>query len=133
MHRAAPLALLLAAACAGRTPPPHISRPDPEAARVIASAADQVRRCYRAPRAGRGGRGIVTVLRVAYAPDGMLAELPAIVTQSGVTADNSAAAGPMAEAAVLAVVRCAPVRLPAAQYRGGWNSFELTFSPRAVA
>lgn len=102
--------------------------------RVIAMAADQVRRCYRPPpRLDRGARGIVTRLRVAYAPDGALAELPSLVEQNGVTDENRASATPLAEAAALAVVRCAPLRLPPEQYSGGWNSFVLTFSYKAIA
>jgi hypothetical protein len=109
------------------------ARPDPGMARVIAMAADQVKRCYQAPRVGRDGRGIATVLRVAYAPDGTLAELPALVLQRGVTDENRAAAAALAEAAALAVVRCAPLKLPPERYRNGWDSFVLTFSPKAVA
>ncbi len=130
MRRFAPLAGALLAGCVATTPPP---RPDPAMARVIAMAANQVRRCYRAPRIGRGGGGIVTVLNVAYAPDGTLATLPALAGQLGVTAANAAAAEALAEAAALAVTRCVPLRLPAAQYRGGWDSFQLTFSPKAMA
>ena len=110
-----------------------VPRPDPALVRVIAMAADQVRRCYRAPRAQRGARGIVTVLRVAYAPDGNLAELPSLVTQRGVTEENARAASEMAEAAARAVVTCVPLKLPAERYRNGWDSFVLTFSQKAVA
>ncbi len=134
MRRTATLStLMLLAACAPVPVAVAPHRPDPEAQRVIAMAADQVKRCYQAPRVGRGARGIVTVLRVAFAPDGTLAELPQLIGQRGVTDDNRAAAPPLAEAAALAVVRCAPLRLPPERYRGGWDSFELTFSPRAVA
>lgn len=131
--RAAPYAALLLAGCAQQqaalTPP----RPDPEVARVVAMAADQVRRCYRAPRVGRGASGIVTVLSVAYAPDGTLAELPSLARQRGVTVETVVAARQLAEAAARAVIQCAPLRLPAERYRDGWDSFELTFSPKAVA
>lgn len=100
---------------------------------MVALAADQVKRCYHAPRGGRGARDIVTVLRVAYAPDGTLAELPALVAQRGVTDMNRALAAGLAEAAALAVVNCVPLKLPAERYPRGWDSFELTFSPKAVA
>ena len=120
-------------ACAAPPRPVASPHPDPEMARVIAIAADQVRRCYRAPPGQRGGRGIVTILRVSYAPDGTLAELPVVLAQRGATADNIAAARNLAEAASLAVIRCVPLHLPAERYRGGWDSFDLTFSPKAVA
>ncbi|WP_156679988.1 hypothetical protein [Sphingomonas profundi] len=108
-------------------------RADPEMARVIASAADQVRRCYRAPRVGRAGGSIVTTLRVNYAPDGTLAELPRLLGQRGVTEANAYVAQQLAEAATLAIIRCAPISLPPERYSNGWDSFDLTFSPKAVA
>ncbi len=123
----------LLAGCVHRQAAIAPRRPDPEVVRVVAMAADQVRRCYRGPRVGRAASGIVTVLSVAYAPDGTLAELPSLARQRGVTSDTVVAARQLAEAAALAVVRCVPLRLPAERYRGGWDSFELTFSPKAVA
>jgi hypothetical protein len=46
-----------------------------------------------------------------------------------VDSDNGAEAPRMAEAASLAVIRCAPLRLPPDQYALIWHSIELTFSP----
>jgi hypothetical protein len=37
----------------------------------------------------------------------------------------------MAEAAGLAVMRCAPVRLPPDKHKEGWSTLELIFSPAA--
>jgi hypothetical protein len=108
-------------------------RQDPEVARAVELAADQVKRCYRAPRAQRDGRGIVTSLRVAYAPDGTLAELPSLVSQRGVSDDNARIAADLADAAASAVVRCTPLKLPPERYRNGWDSFVLTFSQKAAA
>lgn len=101
------------------------------AASSIATAAAQVQRCYRAPRVPHGGRQIATRLRVRFTPDGALAGLPAILSQSGVTADNRPYAEAMGEAAILSVIRCAPLHLPAESYAHGWDEFDLTFSPRA--
>jgi hypothetical protein len=39
----------------------------------------------------------------------------------------------MAEAATLAVIRCAPVRLPPELYRAGWSEMDFSFSPRRLA
>lgn len=128
--RALLLALLLSGCIVGRTTP----GPDAQlAARATAMAAAQVRRCYRSPRLGHDARQIVTVLGVRFAPDGTLAELPRVISQSGITPSNRPFAGRMAEAAILAVMRCAPLKLPPAAYAGGWDSFQLTFSPRMVA
>jgi hypothetical protein len=98
---------------------------------VLSSAASQVKRCYRAPRVSHAGRQIVTIVRMTSLgyPDG----LPRVVSQQGVTPANSAFAERMAQAAIVAVVRCAPFNLPADLYEQGWQEFELTFSPVAAA
>lgn len=96
-------------------------------------AAAQVKTCYRAPRLPRAARGIATRLRVRFGSDGGLIELPTVIAQSGVTPDNQRFAGGMAIAAIEAVVRCAPLRLPPEQYQGVWADFELIFSPSGRA
>ena len=110
-----------------------VAHRDPIAPRLIAQAAARIQRCYRAPRLGHAARQIETVLAVRYAPDGTLSALPELVAQRGVTEENRADAERMAEAARLAVIACAPLALPVEHYQGGWDSFELTFSPKAVA
>jgi hypothetical protein len=79
------------------------------------------------------GKQIVTRLRVRFAPDGSLAGVPAVVGQTGVTPVNRPYASRMAEAASLAVIRCAPLRLPADLYESGWDELDLTFSPQRLA
>jgi hypothetical protein len=64
--------------------------------------------------------------------DGQVATLPIVVFQGGVTPANQAYADRMGEAAIEAVMRCAPLRLPESAYNNGWVEFELTFSPVAV-
>jgi len=117
--------------------PPAPSMPvqiDPAAAeRALASAAAQVKRCYRSPRIASAGKRIGTKLLVRYSPDGTLVGLPVVLSQSAVTPVNVAYAGAMAEAASLAVIRCAPLRLPAELYEGGWDAFELSFTPAVPA
>jgi hypothetical protein len=102
-------------------------------AQAVSMAAEQIQRCYRTPRIPREGRQITIVLRVRYSTDGMLVGLPQPIAQRGVSPENQLYATRMTEAATLAVIRCAPLRLPPEYYRGGWDDFELTFSPRAVA
>lgn len=135
---AAAMPAMLLVGCAAPDPTPAMvrldARPD---ARVVAklteSAATQVKRCYRSPKIAKSARQITTRLRVFYAPDGQLATLPVLVAQAGVTAANRAHAAAMAEAAMLAVVRCAPLDLPRELYQAGWDEFELTFAPRTFA
>ena len=125
------LAAIALAACA-TTPEP--TGPDPRAlARAVSMAAAQVQRCYRTPRVPREGRQITIVLRVRYSADGMLIGLPELIAQRGATPANQPYATRMTEAATLAVIRCSPLSLPPELYQSGWDDFELTFSPRAVA
>ena len=107
----------------------RVEASSPAAQRASAAVAEQVRRCYRAPRVPSAGRRIVTRLLVRYGADGILVGIPAIVSQQGVTADNRPYAGRMAEAASLAVIRCSPVRLPPESGKPLGSDFYLTFSP----
>ena len=132
LHRPV-LALLFALACSGCAPLPYALLHPAGTSEALATAAEQVQRCYRPPKGGHVVRSIITRLRVRYNADGSLVGLPVLLWQKGVTADNRAFAGRMAEAASLAVMNCAPIRLPPEYYRSGWDYFDLTFSPTAVA
>jgi hypothetical protein len=96
---------------------------------LLEQAATQVKRCYRAPRVPTRAKQIITRLELKLNEDGTLAALPAVVAQDGVTPDNSSYAPRMAEAASLAVIRCAPLKLPP-EHAGLWSNIELKFSPR---
>lgn len=125
---------LLAAIALTGCATPEPKGPDPRAvAKAVSMAAAQVQRCYRTPRIPREGRQITIVLRVRYSADGMVIGLPELIAQRGVTPTNQPYATRMTEAATLAVIRCSPLSLPPELYQGGWDDFELTFSPRAVA
>jgi hypothetical protein len=120
------LALPLSA-CAQPTRP--VRPPSQTALAASAAVAEQVRRCYRAPRVPSPGRNIVTRLFARYTADGRLVGLPALVSQQGLTSESRAYASRMAEAAKLAVMRCNPVRLPAEANQSRGSDFLLTFSP----
>jgi hypothetical protein len=124
-------ALFLLAGCASVSQP---GTPDPALVDALAQqAADHVKRCYRSPKVGHEVRQIVTRLRVRFAPDGSLAGLPEVLAQHGVTPASRPFAPRMAAAATMAIVRCAPIRLPPEAHAGGWEELEITFSPRAFA
>lgn len=139
MRRAIPAVMLpLALGACAMPRVPHVAAqpagPDRAAvARAIGTAAQQVQRCYRAPRVGGSAKRIGTVLLVRFAPDGTLIGLPELVRQTGITPENMALAPQMAEAARVAVIRCTPVVLPPELYKGGWDEFQLTFSLRLAA
>lgn len=121
----------LAPGCAAPNARVAISAQDVRA--VVGEAAHQVRRCYRMPVVPTAARHIITRLHVRFAPDGSLAALPELVVQQNVTAESAPWAGRMAEAASAAILRCAPYRLPAEAYRGGWDELDLVFSPKLLA
>jgi len=127
------LTVLVLAGCA-TAPRPETPGPDRRlVAKAVSMAAAQIQRCYRTPRIPREGRQITIVLKVSYSIDGMLTGLPELIAQRGVTPENQLYATRMREAATLAVIRCVPLSLPPELHQGGWDMFELTFSPRAVA
>ena len=135
---ASALALLAAAGCAA-TPTLPVQRLrmsptiSPETQALLELTASQARQCYRAPRVSSAGRQIITRLLIRMKPDGMLDGLPELVSQSGVHPGNQNAAPRMAEAAILAVLRCAPYRIPPGLAGGEPIEIELTFSPLASA
>jgi hypothetical protein len=137
MKLASTLLLPGLAACAPMAPAPRpavtASTPRVPVEAVMRAAATQVRRCYRSPRIASAGKQIVTRLRVRVTGDGQLTQLPVVIAQDGVTAGNSAYAGRMAEAAIGAVMRCAPLQLPAGFPAARTVAFDLTFSPVAPA
>ena len=93
------------------------------------STAKQIQPCYRSPKITGAARTISTRLRVRYGPDGALIGPPELVSQVGITDTNRLYAERMAEAARMAVIRCAPVRIPAAFAAYPVNEIDLTFSP----
>jgi hypothetical protein len=127
-----PLAAFLAG-CVQSQPARHAGPDRAAVVQAIASAAKQVNRCYRSPKVPTSGKRIITRLRVRVAPDGTVSGVPVVLSQSSVTPENQAWAPRMAEAASLAVIRCSPLHLPAELHQGGWDEFELIFSPRLLA
>jgi hypothetical protein len=94
-------------------------------------ASQQVKRCYRSPRVATNAKQISTTLRARYGPDGTLASLPETISQSGITPANQIYARRMAEAASMAVLKCAPIRVPQDSAKGGFTIMDFTFSPVA--
>lgn len=127
------LPLLLAAGACAPVPVASSAHPRVDMDRTLATAASQVQRCYRSPRVSFEGRQIVTRLRVRFSGDGQLAQLPVVIGQTGVTPGNEPYADRMAEAAIAAVLRCAPLRLPEGFPPSRFLAFDLTFSPLAPA
>ena len=97
---------------------------------LAAAIKRQVQPCYElGSLSGTPAMQIVTTLRLRYNPDGSVAGNPQIVEQSGIGDANRAYAQQIAEVARRAVLRCAPVHLPAELYAGGWDDLNFRFTP----
>lgn len=90
----------------------------------------QVEPCYElGSLQGTPAMSIVTTLRLRFNKDGSIGTAPTISEQTGVTPANQAYARQIAEVGRRAVLRCAPLKLPAELYEGGWEDIELRFIP----
>ncbi len=118
---------------AGKGAAPRAAVVDAQAmAGLIGLIRSQVKPCYTVPAGGTDAQTIVTRLRLRLKPDGSIAVAPEVLQQLGVTPANQPYARQMSEAASRAIQRCAPYKLPAELYEGGWNDFILRFDPRSM-
>jgi hypothetical protein len=101
-------------------------------ASIGAMIVAQIKPCYQVPSGGVDVSKIRTTLDLRFNKDGSLASAPTLLDQTGVSSENRAYAQQMAEAARRAVLRCAPLHLPADQYKGGWDHIQPTFSPASL-
>lgn len=99
---------------------------------LTAAIAAQVKPCYVIPTGGADAASIVSILRLRFNPDGSVSGTPSVTDHQGVTGTNQSYVRQMDDAAVRAVLRCSPLKLPADLYDGGWEDIEFTFSPRAM-
>ncbi|WP_156679987.1 hypothetical protein [Sphingomonas profundi] len=89
----------------------------------------QVKPCYDlGSLGGTPAMSIVTTLRMKMNPDGSVANVT-VLEQTGINAGNQSYARQMGELARRAVLRCAPLKLPAELYEGGWEDIAPTFIP----
>ena len=97
---------------------------------LAAAIKRQVQPCYElGGLSGTPAMQIVTTLRLRYNKDGSVAGNPQLVEQTGISPANRAYAQQIAEVARRAVLRCAPVHLPAELYEGGWDDLNFRFTP----
>ncbi|WP_174274024.1 hypothetical protein, partial [Sphingomonas bacterium] len=97
---------------------------------LAAAIKRQVQPCYElGALAGTPAMQIVTVLRLRFNRDGSVAGTPQVVDQSGVNDANRGYRQQIADLSRRAVLRCAPLKLPAELYEGGWEELEMGFIP----
>ncbi|MGE0774927.1 MAG: cell envelope integrity protein TolA [Sphingomonadaceae bacterium] len=99
---------------------------------LAAAIASQVKPCYVIPTGGTDATRIVSVMRLRFNPDGSIDGTPSVTDHEGVTATNQGYVRQMDDAAIRAVLRCSPLRLPPELYEGGWEDIEFAFYPQAM-
>ncbi|MFQ3666288.1 MAG: TonB C-terminal domain-containing protein, partial [Sphingomonadaceae bacterium] len=100
-------------------------------ATLEAAIRSQIAPCWNPPVGGQDVRNMTAVLRIRLNRDGSVAAPPELVSQTGATDANAAYARAFVETARRAVLRCAPLDLPAELY-AQWREFELNFDPRML-
>ncbi len=85
----------------------------------------QVKPCWNPPIAGPGTAKTTVLLHAEFNPDGSAAARPVVVGHTGPVSRA------FDDSAVRAVLRCAPLKLPAQLYPQ-WKSFEINFDPETM-
>jgi len=99
---------------------------------LSALIASQVKPCYTIPAGGAGIETIISKVRLRLKPDGSIKVAPEVVSNSGVNGGNQPYLRQMNEAAIRALQRCAPYKLPADLYEGGWEDINFNFRPQQI-
>ena len=111
---------------------PRTTRVDPRATATLSAAIRaQIFPCWNPPIGGADVRRMTVTLHVEFARDGSVAARPEVAAQTGATADNAGYARSFADTARRAVLRCAPLKLPAELY-DQWKSVDINFDPSAM-
>lgn len=97
-------------------------------ASLAAAIRAQIAPCWNPPIGGSDVRKMTVVLAIQLTRDGRVVGQPSLVSQTGASAGNAGYAKAFADTAVRAVLRCAPLKLPADMY-DAWKAFELNFDP----
>ena len=115
---------------AGKGAAPRVAAISPIAMNgLVALIASQVKPCYTIPAGGTDTSSIISRVRLRLKKDGSIAVAPEIIGNVGVNSANQPYVRQMNEAATRALQRCAPYKLPADLYEGGWEDLIFTFRP----
>jgi hypothetical protein len=115
---------------AGKGEAPRVAAISPIAMNgLIALIASQVKPCYTIPVGGADTSSIVSRVRLRLKKDGSIGVAPEVVGNLGVNSANQSYLRQMNEAAMRALKRCAPYKLPADLYEGGWEDLIFRFNP----
>lgn len=114
----------------GKATAPRVAAISPIAMNgLVALIASQVKPCYTIPAGGTDTTSIISRVRLRLKRDGSIAVAPELIGNLGVNANNQPYQRQMNEAAIRALQRCAPYKLPAELYEGGWEDLIFRFNP----
>jgi colicin import membrane protein len=89
---------------------------------------NRIRNCWAVPAGVRDADTMEVRIQVKLAPNGMLQQPPELVEAP--RADPAVGLA-FAQSAIRAIEQCQPYSfLPQAEYKGGWDFMDMTFSPR---
>jgi len=91
----------------------------------------QVTPCWNPPSAEETSGHVTVLMRIRLGRDGGVTGLPAVSRTTGLTTVNGAYANALAGSVRRAILRCAPLKLPAELYEA-WADVELNFDPRDI-
>ena len=107
---------------------PKSARLDARAtASLVAAIRAQIAPCWNPPIGGAGVGKMTVLLSIQLGRDGSVLGRPTVLGVTG-GGSNAGYAKAFADTAVRAVLRCAPLKLPADQFEA-WKAFELNFDP----
>lgn len=113
----------------GKAEAPRVAAISPIAMNGLAAQiASQVKPCYTIPAGGTDVTSIVSRIRLRLKKDGSIAVAPEIIGNIGVNSGNQPYVRQMNEAAVRALQRCAPYKLPDDLFEY-WQDIAFTFRP----
>ena len=115
---------------AGKGEAPRVAAISPIAMNgLIALIASQVKPCYTVPVGGTDVTSLISRVRLRLKKDGSIGVAPELIGNVGITSANQPYLRQMNEAAMRALQRCAPYKLPADLYEGGWEDLIFRFNP----
>lgn len=101
-------------------------------ANLVDMIRSQITPCWNPPQAEEGSGHVTVLMRIRLGRDGQVSGSPTVARISGQTVANGAYANALAGSVRRAVLRCAPLRLPAELY-DAWADVELNFDPRDIS
>ena len=115
----------------GKATKPRAAVSSRDMASLAQAIIRQIKPCYVVPSGGVDIDEIVTVFRLRLNRNGSVRNVT-LEEQEGVNSANRDYARQVAEAARRAILRCAPLDLPADLYAGGWDDMDIGFRPSSL-